>query len=159
MAACAVRVRRHWWHYAAMPDWLIWLVAAAALIGGELLSLDLVLIMLAGGAGAAAAAAALSAPLIVQALVFALVSLALLAGARPILRRHLTVGHTATGIEALTGSPAVVIESVDHQSGRVKIGGELWSARSYDHTQTLAAGERVQVMEISGATALVWRQP
>ncbi len=142
-----------------MPDWLIWLIAAAALVGGELLSLDLVLVMLAGGAGAAAGAAALGAPVLLQALIFALVGLALLLGARPILRQHLTVGHTRTGIEALTGSPALVLESVDRHTGRVKIGGEVWTARAYDETQTLAAGEQVQVMEISGATALVWRQP
>jgi membrane protein implicated in regulation of membrane protease activity len=96
---------------------------------------------------------------LLQAIVFALVGLALLLGARPMLRRHLMVGQTRTGIEALTGSPALVLEPVDRHSGQVKIGGEVWTARAYDETQTLAAGEHVQVMEISGATALVWRQP
>ena len=142
-----------------VPAWLIWLLAAAVLAGGELLSLDLVLIMLAGGAGAAAGAAALGAGPLLQATVFALVGLGLLLGVRPVARRHLSVGHTRTGVEALAGAPALVLEAVDRHTGRVKIGGEVWTARSFDDTQTFAAGEQVQVMEISGATALVWRQP
>lgn len=143
-----------------MPSWLIWLSAAAVLAAAELLSLDLVLVMLAGGAAAAGVAAAFeNTPLIVEALVFALVSAILLFLVRPIARRHLRVGHTRTGVEALTGSPAVVVEAVDAHTGQVKIGGEVWSARAYDATQTFAPGDQVHVMEISGATALVWRQP
>lgn len=142
-----------------VPAWLIWVIAAAVLAGGELLSLDLVLIMFAGGAAVAAGAAALGAPPLLQAIVFAVVSIGLLLGARPVAHRHLTVGHHRTGIEALTGAPALVLEPVDRHSGRVKIGGEVWTARSYDETETFAVGEHVHVMEISGATALVWRQP
>jgi len=142
-----------------VPAWLIWVIAAAVLAGGELLSLDLVLIMFAGGAAAAAGTAALGAPVLVQAIVFAVVSIGLLLGARPLARRHMTVAHTRTGIEALTGAQALVLEPVDRHTGRVKIGGEVWTARSYDETETFAVGEHVHVMEISGATALVWRQP
>lgn len=142
-----------------MPTWLIWLSAAAVLAAAELLSLDLVLIMLAGGAAAAGVAAAFHTPLIVEALVFAVVSAILLFLVRPIARRHLKVGHTRTGVEALTGAPAIVVEAVDAHSGQVKIGGEIWSARAFDETQTIEPGEHVNVMEISGATALVWRQP
>ncbi len=142
-----------------MPGWLIWVMAAAALAVAELLSLDLVLIMVAAGAGAAALAAAFGSGVIVQALVFAIVSVALLLVVRPVARRHLTVSRTRTGVEALEGAPALVLEPVDRHSGRVKIGGEVWTARSYDETQRLEAGEQVHVMEISGATALVWRQP
>ncbi len=142
-----------------MPTWLFWLSAAALLAAAELVSLNLVLIMLAGGAAAAGVASLLGTPLPVEAVVFAAVSAILLFVVRPVARRHLKVGRTRTGVEALTGSPALVLEAVDAHSGQVKIGGEVWSARAYDSTQTLAPGEHVQVMEISGATALVWRQP
>ncbi len=142
-----------------MPSWLIWLIAAAVLAGAEIVSLSLVLIMFGVGAGAAAIVAALNGPVLLQALVFALVSLSLLIVVRPVARRRFTISHTRTGIEALSGSSALVLESVDRHTGRVKIGGEIWTARSYDDTQVLAPGEQVQVMEISGATALVWRQP
>ncbi|MDQ6873463.1 MAG: NfeD family protein [Actinomycetota bacterium] len=143
----------------AVPTWLIWLIAAAALAGAEVLSLGLVLIMFAVGAVAAAAVAALNGPVLLQAVVFAVVSVALLVLVRPAARRRFTVAHQRTGIDALSGASALVLEPVDSHSGRVKIGGEVWSARVYDDTQTLSPGEQVQVMEISGATALVWRQP
>lgn len=142
-----------------MPTWLIWLSAAAVLAAAELLSLDLVLIMLAGGAAAAGVAAVFDTPLIVEAIVFAVVSAMLLFIVRPVARRHLKVGRTRTGVEALSGAPALVLEAVDGKSGQVKIGGEVWSARAYDTTQVFEPGEQVHVMEISGATALVWRQP
>jgi membrane protein implicated in regulation of membrane protease activity len=37
----------------------------------------------------------------------------------------------------------------------VKIGGELWTARSYDDDDSFEPGTRVEVMKIDGATALV----
>jgi membrane protein implicated in regulation of membrane protease activity len=144
-----------------VPAWLLWLIAAVGLAGFELASLNLVLIMLAGGAGAAAIAALVGVPVILQVVIFAVVSLALLGLVRPIAQRHMEVstGHHATGVDALVGQPATVLEAVDSDRGAVKIGGEVWSARSYDETQVLEAGEKVQVIEIKGATALVWRQP
>lgn len=142
-----------------MPAWLIWLIAAAVFAAAEMLSLDLVLVMFAVGAAIAAVAAGLGLPVILQALVFAVVSLGLLTLVRPVARRHLTVPKTRTGVAALEGRSALVLEPVDSHSGRVKIGGEVWTARAYDETQRLTPGEHVQVMEIAGATALVWRQP
>lgn len=144
-----------------MPAWLLWLIAAVGLAGLELASLDFVLIMLAGGAAAATLVALVGIPLIIQVVVFAVVSLALLGLVRPVAKRHLeaSTGHHATGVDALIGQPATVLESVDADRGAVKIGGEVWTARSYDETQVLEAGEKVQVIEIRGATALVWRQP
>ncbi len=61
------------------------------------------------------------------------------------------------GLEAIEGSSRLVLEQVDVDHGLVKIDGELWSARPYDATQIFAAGERVRVIEVKGATALVWR--
>lgn len=143
-----------------MAPWLIWLIAAGVLLGVELASLDLIFLMLAGGAGAGALAAALGAPPILQAVVFAVVSLILLLGVRPVAKRHLegTTPELRTGTAALEGASAVVLETVDTQHGQVKIGGEVWTARCYDETQQLDSGETVQVMAIRGATALVWRQ-
>jgi membrane protein implicated in regulation of membrane protease activity len=60
-----------------------------------------------------------------------------------------------TGAAALVGTPAVVLQHVDRTGGRVKIGGEVWSARSYLHDQEMEPGEAVEVVEIDGATALV----
>lgn len=144
-----------------MRAWLIWLIVSGALVVAELFSLDLVLIMFAAGALAAAGAAGLGAPILLQAIVFAVVSVLALFVVRPIAQRrlHAKSESSRTGIEALKGSPAVVLEKVDEHSGLVKIGGEQWTARAYDATQVLEPGQSVQVVDIKGATALVWRQP
>ena len=75
---------------------------------------------------------------------------------RPIARRHLnTPARLRTGTAALVGGPATVIERVDRNGGQVKIGGEVWTARSYDEDDVFEPGARVEVMKIDGATALV----
>jgi membrane protein implicated in regulation of membrane protease activity len=142
-----------------MPAWLIWLIVAGILAGAETLSLDLVLIMLAGGAGAAAIAAGAGAPVPLQLAIAAAASLGLLFGVRPVARRHL-LGHGAVrmGAEALVGMRARVLTPVDALDGRVQLNGGEWSARAFDPTQTIPIGATVRVMEISGATAVVWEE-
>lgn len=144
-----------------MAVWLIWLLAAAALAIAETLSVNFVLIMLAGGAAVAAAAAALGLAVPLQALVFAIVAVGLVILVRPVALRHLELAshHSRTGIDALVGRTAVVVSTVDARSGRVKIGGDEWSAQSLDPQQVLEAGSTVRVMEIRGVTAVVWGEP
>ncbi|MCP2261475.1 Membrane protein implicated in regulation of membrane protease activity [Streptoalloteichus tenebrarius] len=139
---------------------LVWLVAGVLLIAVEVLSGDLVLLMLGVGALAAAGSSALGAPLLVDVLVFALASLGLITVARPALRRRLQPPELVrTNVEALVGGTATVVSTVDSQGGRVRIGGDVWSARAYDPTEVLEPGRTVTVMEISGATAVVWGGP
>jgi membrane protein implicated in regulation of membrane protease activity len=141
-------------------DTVVWIVLGVVLAVAEIFTTTLFLIMFAAGAFAAAAAAALGAPVAVQALVFAVVSALCVAVARPVIRRHarsaLESGEQPFGVEAIEGATALVLEQVDAEHGMVKIDGELWSARSYDATQSFAPGERVQVIKVRGATALVW---
>ncbi len=140
-----------------VPAWLIWLIAAGVLAIAEALSLDLVLLMLAGAALATAGAAALGAPVALQVGVFAISAFGLVAVVRPLAKRRLALpSHEKTGIEALKGRNAVVVRTVDQYGGRVKLAGEEWSALSYDPLQVLPVGSTVQVMEIRGATAVVW---
>lgn len=140
-----------------MSPWLIWLIAAGVLAIAEALSLDLVLLMFAVAALATAGAAALGAPVLLQVGVFAVVSVGLVATVRPLAKRRLTLpSHEKTGIEALKGRNAVVVRTVDQHGGRVKLAGEEWSAQAYDPLQVLPVGATVQVMEIRGATAVVW---
>ena len=140
-----------------MPAWLIWLVAAGVLAIAEALSLDLVLIMLAGAALATAGVAALGAPVALQVAVFAVVALGMVGVVRPIAKRRLELPSSEkTGIERLQGRNAVVTRTVDAHGGRVRLAGEEWSAESYDPNQVLPVGATVQVMEIRGATAVVW---
>ena len=139
-----------------MPDWLIWLLAAGVLSAAEAASLTFVLVMFAGGALAAAITAAVGGPVLLQFIVAIVATVGLLAGVRPVARRHLTAGTgTTTGPDALIGSTAVVLSEVTAHDGRVRLNGGEWSARSYDEKQVLPAGTVVRVMKITGATAVV----
>ena len=139
-----------------MPDWVIWLVAAAALAAGEVFTLGFFLGPLALAAGLAAIPAALGGGPLVQFAVFILASIASLAVFRPIARRHMrTPAQLRTGTAAVIGERAQVIERVDACGGSAQLRGEVWSARAFDEDQVLEPGQRVEVMQIDGATALV----
>jgi membrane protein implicated in regulation of membrane protease activity len=137
---------------------VIWLIAGLALIAAEVLSGEFVLLMLGGGALAAAGASALvgGGPLLGVG-VFAVASVLLLFAVRPALRRKLDRGidHSVMHHRALVGNTAFVVARVDGHGGQVKIGGDLWSARSLDGHDVIEPGAKVTVMDISGATALV----
>lgn len=139
-----------------MPDWVVWLVLAAMLGAGELLTLTLFMGPLALAAVLAAIVALLGGGFAVQAVVFLAAALASLALLRPVAKRHLrTPSAIRTGTAALPGTRAVVLERVDDLGGRVKIGGEVWSARSFLDGEVYEPGARVEVAKIDGATALV----
>jgi membrane protein implicated in regulation of membrane protease activity len=123
---------------------------------GEIFTLSFFLGPIAVAAVAAAIVSLVGAGLGIQWIVFIAVSLASLAVLRPIARRHLrTPGQIRTGTAALVGSRAVVLDRVDGDGGQVKIGGEVWSARSFDEDHVFEEGARVEVLQIKGATALV----
>lgn len=139
-----------------MDAWIWWVVAAGVLGLVEVATTTLVFAMLAGGAVGATLANAAGANGVIQIIVFAVVSVALLGLARPIARRHLHAGpEIRTGVAALVGQSATVVARVDGTGGRVKIGGEVWSARAYDGETVYEIGQRVDVARIDGATALV----
>jgi membrane protein implicated in regulation of membrane protease activity len=136
--------------------WVIWLIVAAALAVVEVATLGLVSGLVALAA-VVAAVVALFAPVAVQVLAFILVAVGLVALVRPVAQRHLrTPIAMRTGTDALIGAKALVLERVDAHDGRVKIGGEVWSARAFDDGQVIEPGTTVEVFRIEGATALVY---
>src|SRR5215207_198772 len=139
-----------------MEDWVWWMLAAGVLAVGEILTLGFFLGPVAVAAVLAAIVAVAGAGLAAQWIVFIVASVASLAILRPIARRHMrTPSRLRTGAAALVGSRAVVLERVDADAGKVKIGGEVWTARAYDEDEVLEPGVRAHVMKIDGATALV----
>jgi membrane protein implicated in regulation of membrane protease activity len=139
-------------------DWVAWLGLAVVLGIIEVTSVDLMFAMLAAGAIAAAGAAMVTDNLIVQALVAIVVSVAGLAVVRPVALRHLRTPHAIrTGTAALVGERGLVIEPVSRDDGRVKVKGEVWSARTYDpHAAVIEAGRNVEIVQIDGATVVVY---
>jgi membrane protein implicated in regulation of membrane protease activity len=139
-----------------MDEWVWWMLAAGLLAVGEMFTLGFFLGPIAIAAVTAAIVALVGGGLALQWIVFAAVSAASLLVLRPIARRHLrTPLQLRTGTAALVGRPAVVLERVNGHGGQVKIGGEVWSARSFDEDEAFEPGTRVEVLKIDGATALV----
>jgi membrane protein implicated in regulation of membrane protease activity len=138
-------------------DWVAWLGLAVVLGIIEVTSLDLVFAMLAVGALSGAVVALATDNPLLQLLVTLAVSVAMLFVARPVAIRHLrTPLALRTGTDALVGERAVVTEQVDADSGRIKLKGEVWSARTYDPAHVIVAGKHVEVVSIDGATAVVY---
>jgi membrane protein implicated in regulation of membrane protease activity len=137
--------------------WAVWLVLAVGLGVAEMVSLDLVLLMLAVGAVVGALTAIAGFPVILQALLAAGGAAAMLSLVRPNLIRKLHDGpDLVTGTGKLVGQQGLVTEELSaHHPGRVKVGGEIWSAQPYDESLTIVAGQTVEVFAIRGATAFV----
>lgn len=139
-----------------MADWLLWLILAGGLAAAEVLTLTLVLGMLSVAAVVAAVVAGVGIPPAGQVGSFAAVAVLLLGVVRPVASRHRRQpASLRTGTAALVGARAVALTDVDHAGGQVRLGGEVWTARSYDETAVIPAGARVDVIEIDGATAVV----
>src|SRR2546423_12720982 len=139
-----------------MPDWLIWALAAVVLpVGGTLPRALFFLGPVALAAVVAGVAAAVGLGVVAQLVLFIAGSLATLLFLRPIARRHVRMpAAIRTGAAALEGTTAVVLQRVDANGGRVRIGGEAWSARAYMDGQVFEPGARVGAVQVDGATAL-----
>jgi membrane protein implicated in regulation of membrane protease activity len=140
-----------------VDPWVAWIIAALVLGVLELVTGGtLFLAMVAGGALAGALTAALVDNSFAPWAVFAIVSIGLIVAVRPVAARHVRQPtELRSGVDRLVGLDAVVIEAVSGAGGRVKLNGEVWSARSFDHAASFPAGTTVVVLEIEGATALV----
>jgi membrane protein implicated in regulation of membrane protease activity len=138
-------------------DWAAWLGLAVVLGIVEVTSLDLMFAMLAVGALSGSITALVVNNLAIEVLVALAVAIGMLFVVRPIALSHLRTPHAIrTGVAALIGEHGVVTEQVDQHSGRIKLRGEVWSARTYDPSHVIAAGKNVEVVQIDGATAIVY---
>ena len=141
-----------------MESWIVWLIVAAVLGVAELVTMTFAFGLIAVAAVVAAAAGAFHADLAVQLVAFVVAAGAGLGIVRPIAVRHLKQPPALrTGTAALVGRSAIVLEEVNEHSGRVRIEGEEWSSRPYlDESLVIPVGTKVDVMQIKGATALVY---
>jgi membrane protein implicated in regulation of membrane protease activity len=141
--------------------WVAWLGLAIALGVLELLSLDLILLMLAAGAIVGMITSLVISDIWVQVLAAVAASVAALALVRPSVVKRMQTGgpNLVLGHEALVGKTGLVVEEVSSQGGQVRINGELWTARPYDDDLVIEPGAKVDVLQIKGATALVHKIP
>jgi membrane protein implicated in regulation of membrane protease activity len=141
-----------------MAAWLAWSIAAALLAIGEIFTPGMFFLgPVALAAVAGAVAAALGGAVWLQLVVFIAGSVASIGLLRPIARAHLRMpAAIRTGTAALEGAHAVVLQRVDRDGGRIRLGGEEWSARAFVPDQVFEPGARVEVAKIEGATALIY---
>lgn len=142
--------------WLADNGWVLWLILFLGLAAIESITLDLLFLMLSSGALAALVATFLGAPFVLQVVLFCIVALLMIVLVRPIALKHLKKGprEQRTNIERLVGEAALTLEPVTGHSGRVKIGGDTWSAKTADGS-SIEAGQRVSVSRIDGATAVI----
>jgi membrane protein implicated in regulation of membrane protease activity len=140
-----------------MLSWIVWLIVAAVLGVAELLTTTLAFGLIAVAAVVAAVIGAFHLGLGFQLAAFALAAGAGLGFVRPIAIKHIKQPPALrTGTAALVGRSAIVLEEITEHGGRIRIGGEEWSSRAYDESLVIPVGTKVDVMQIDGATALVY---
>lgn len=138
---------------------IIWFIGALVLAGLELAVGEFTLLMLAGAALTTAGVSLLGVPVWVEFATFGVSAVALLLLVRPALKRRLHKPATLdTSTRALVGKHALVLEEINAHGGQIRLDGSIWSARSIDPSHTFAEGEQVSVVNIDGATAVVWKQ-
>lgn len=139
-----------------MEEWVVWMAAAGVLAVGEILTTGFFLAPVAIAAVMAGAVALMGGGLAFQLIIFIVATAASVGFLRPVARRHLqTPARLRTGTAALVGQSATVIERVDANGGSIKLAGEVWTARAFDEDLVFEPGQRVDVLKIEGATALV----
>ena len=140
-----------------MDPWLLWLIAAGLFAAGEIVSLDLVLLMFAGGALAGMTVALLGGATVLQMVAFIAISGLLLTVVRPIAKRHLTerTPLQLDGVDSLIGRTAKVTREIDFDGGRIRMGADEWSARTQHSGESFAVGDVVRILQVDGATAVV----
>lgn len=138
--------------------WLAWFLLAIFLLGAEIaIAFTFYAAPIALGAFAASIVAGLDGSIELQLVAFIVGSLASLIGLRPVVREHLqpAAPDKRSNVQRLIGRRAVALDRVDIDSGTVRIGDDVWSARTRSEDVVIEAGERAQVVSVSGVYAYV----
>ncbi len=144
--------------------WIFWAILGTVLIVAEVFTTGFVLLWFGVGALAAGLAGLLGVnSIILQFLIFAVVSIGLTAASRTIFvnyfSRERKGGDLKTGVEGLPGKVGTVVTSSrgSLHEGAVKVFGSTWTAYPEDGEEPLEAGDRVEVMRVQGASIYVKR--
>ena len=135
---------------------ICWLAVFVLLIVIELATMGLTTIWFAGGAVAGFIASMLGANVVIQAVVFFVVSIVLLIFTRPFAVRYINSNKPKTNIDGLIGQEALVLEEINNirETGCARLEGKEWTARSVDDT-VIPADTVVIVERIEGVKLIV----
>lgn len=136
---------------------MYWLIAAAAFVLLEILTMGLTTIWFAVGALVGAVMAALGLSLWVQILAFAVVSAIVLLFTRPLARKYLNNRTVRTNAESLIGCVCMVTQTIDNlrAEGQVTVKGQVWTARSTLEERSIPENTKVRITAISGVKLIV----
>lgn len=135
---------------------MIWLVALIVFISVEIATLGLASIWFAGGSLVAFIASFFGANLIVQVILFLVVSIVLLVLTRPIAAKYFNKNRAKTNVDAIVGKNAVVIKDIDNLKGEgeINLAGQIWTARAIDD-KVIEENTQVKIVSIEGVKAMV----
>lgn len=142
---------------ASNPMLWVWVIIIAASIFAEIATLGLTTIWFAGGAAVALGTAIAGGNIWLQIIFFIIVSVVLMVLIRPYAKKRFNIRRTATNVDSILGQTGIVLSEIDNlqSQGLVKIGGQEWTARSMDSSETIAPGEEVIVDRVEGVKVIV----
>lgn len=140
------------------PYVIFWIVMAVVFLAVEAVTPNLVTIWFACGALGSLVTALLGGKIILQLVIFIIVTAVTLYFTRPLVKKFNSKKHVATNADALLGSECTVKEEINNLSGSgtVSVGGKIWTARSLNG-EIIAVNERVEVVKIEGVKLMVKR--
>ena len=136
-----------------------WLIALAVFLVIEIITLGLTTIWFAGGSLIAFVASLFGVPIVVQIVLFFIVSFILLFFTRPLVEKHLNNNREKTNVNSMIGKEGKVTEDIDNfnQKGTIVVNGLEWTARSIEDGITIPNGSKVIVKDVQGVRAIVSR--
>ena len=136
---------------------LFWLSILVLCIVIEIATMGLTTIWFAGGALIAAIASGLGAGVLVQWILFLVISLVLLIFTRPLAVRYMNKGVPKTNVNSLIGERAVVIQKINNleQTGQVRINDIEWMARTSSDEVTIPEHAIVTIEDVQGVKLIV----
>lgn len=136
---------------------IMWLILLACFLVVEAITVGLTTIWFAGGALVAAIASGLGARILIQWVLFLIVSLALLIFTRPMAVRYMNKGVPKTNVNSLIGERAVVIQKINNleQTGQVRINDIEWMARTSSDEVTIPEHAIVTIEDVQGVKLIV----
>jgi len=144
---------------SAHPAVWLWVIAAVVLAIIEAFTMGLTTIWFAGGALASAVVSLVTNSILIQVLVFVLVSLGLLFLTRPLALKKLNPGTVRTNLDAIVGATALAESDVkEHGRGSARVDGKVWTAVLAEGSPEVEKGDLVKVERIEGVKLIVRKE-
>ena len=137
--------------------WVFWLIAAGIFFIIEMATIGFLVFWLGIGAILAMLTSFITDSILIQSLVFVITSTLLLIFTRPLVDKFIKVPkEIKTNAYSIIGKKGIVISKINNIEGvgQIKIGGEVWSAKSFEN-EDIPENTEIEIVEIDGVKAVV----